>query len=77
MRSLAHSTNHLAHIQRTFTRMNLLPDYLFIFRLFIFGKAINPFGMFIFADKLRQYGKCLLAITQDRHIHLYILIYFR
>ena len=52
-------------------------DYFFLLYFLIFFEAINPFGMFIFADKLRQYGKCLLAITQDRHIHLYILIYFR
>ncbi|MCO5803178.1 hypothetical protein CS033_03373 [Phocaeicola vulgatus] len=56
IRSLTHRTHHFTHIQCPVNRMNFFTDNMFIFRLFIFSKAINPFGMFILPDKLRQHS---------------------
>ena len=72
----ADCTYHLTHIQRSFLRIDFLLNHMVEFLLFIFTEAFYPFCMLVLAYQLCQFDQCLFAITQNSHIHLYILVDF-
>ena len=73
----AHLANHFAHQQRSLGGMQCLVDDLVILLLFVGLEACNPRTVLCLIDIRNEVGKGLLAVAENGHIYLHVLVDFR